>query len=262
MVNFVEPKIERVAQTASLGFEEMESNLDATAAENIIEFSGRSCYQSFGRPNPATADTRDYIRNIINQGHHSVLEHASVTYYITGVSRAFTHELIRHRHLSFSQMSQRYVDESDLNLVVPPAFVEHDMVPSRYLAEAAYTRSYTETVGALMEKGLPRKQAREAARAYLPNMAETRIVVTGNLRAWREFLQKRLSPAADAEMQKVARMIHEDLLDYAPSVFEDLEEVQEESNSTTGQEQEPPLELLNDLVDYLSKRISQEKDTS
>lgn len=262
MVNFVEPEIKRIAETDTAVFDEMVVSYFPEPAEDLIEFAGRACYQSFHRPNPATADTRDYIRNIIKQGHFSVLEHASVTYYITGVSRAFTHELIRHRHLSFSQMSQRYVDESDLNLVLPPAIQDNHLEPDEYHAEASYLYPYAETANRLEAYGLTRKQAREAARAYLPNMTETRIVVTGNLRAWREFLQKRLSPAADAEMQKVARMIHEDLLYYAPSVFEDLEEVQEQSNSTTGQEQEPPLELLNSLVDYLSTHINQENATS
>lgn len=207
----------------------METDAFSTEAEDVIEFAGRACYQSFHKPNPATRRNEDYIRNIINQGHFSVLEHSSATFYITGVSRAFTHELIRHRHLSFSQLSQRFVNEGEANIVVPPAFRSLDEDSDGawgeslgYLTDHAL-RLYEDSVEALNGSGFPRKQAREAARAALPNMVETRIVVTGNMRAWREFLDKRLRPEADAEMQEVAQLILDQLLIIAPTVFEEYD---------------------------------------
>lgn len=75
----------------------------------LVEFAGRACYQSWSKPNPKTATNAGYIKHIIDVGHFSVLEHASVSFYITGLSRSCTHELIRHRHFSYSQLSQRYV---------------------------------------------------------------------------------------------------------------------------------------------------------
>jgi len=73
--------------------------------EALVEFAGRACYQSFHKPNPKTASNEGYLAHILETGHGSVLEHASVSIYITGVSRSFTHELIRHRHFSFSELS-------------------------------------------------------------------------------------------------------------------------------------------------------------
>ena len=78
---------------------------DAMALDTLAEFAGRSCYQAWSKPNPATRANKDYLANIIRQQHTSVLEHASASFYITGVSRAFLCELTRHRHLSFSVQS-------------------------------------------------------------------------------------------------------------------------------------------------------------
>ena len=196
---------------------------DTGSADVLGEFAGRSCYQSFDKPNPKTAANADYLRNIISQRHFSVLEHASVTFYVEGVSRALTHELIRHRHLSYSQLSQRFVDGS--------AHVEHPALAqvgghSALLIEEAARHAeaaYRSIARDLELKGLSKKQVREAARMVLPNSTETKIVVTGNLRAWREFVEKRNSPAADAEIQELAREILRHLKELAPNSFQDME---------------------------------------
>ena len=159
-------------------------------------------------------------RTLHGRKHWSIAEHASATFYITGVSRALTHELVRHRHLSYSQLSQRFVDESDANIVIPPAARGSEKLMWEFENAAAGARhSYQELVEALLDSGLARKQAREAARAVLPNMVETRIVVTGNLRAWHEVIERRTAPDADAEFQQVAGMIREELQRLAPEVF-------------------------------------------
>ena len=98
----------------------------ATDAEKLIEFAGRVCYMSFGnKQSPKT--NFEYIRHLISQGHDSVLEHASWSFIIQGVSRALTHQLVRHRiGFSFSQLSQQYVDHSEVQFVPPPGLVESD----------------------------------------------------------------------------------------------------------------------------------------
>lgn len=226
-----QPEVLRIAET-SADWNVIETHMEVGAvsrdAEDLSEFAGRACYQSFHKPNPDTFETRDYIRNIIAQGHESVLEHGSVSFYITGVSRSFTHELIRHRHLSFSQQSQRFVDESESLFVVPPALAD---LPENSPGMEAWKQAvltaqsaYADIVSELQEQGLERKQAREAARAVLPNCQETRIVVTGNHRAWREFLWKRLAPGADAEIREVATQLLGHLYFVAPSMYEDIKE--------------------------------------
>src|SRR5690625_1786778 len=99
-----------------------EGQLGVSVLDLLSEWAGRSCYQSWDKPNPATRANKDYHANTLAQGHFSIYEHAVVTFYVTGVSRALTHELIRHRHLSYSQLSQRFVNEGrEDNLVLPPA---------------------------------------------------------------------------------------------------------------------------------------------
>src|SRR5688572_24839488 len=92
-----------------------------TSADQLAEFAGRACYESWERPNPATATNHGYLSNILDHKHYSVIEHAHFTLWITGVSRGLSHELVRHRHFSYSQRSQRYVDESDFAAVLHPA---------------------------------------------------------------------------------------------------------------------------------------------
>lgn len=268
MVNVVEPEVTMIAQTGLTTFsnwvndsaratEWLEQQDGSYHAEYLTEFAGRACYQSFHRPNQATAKTEDYIqRTLFEQGHWSIAEHASVTFYITGVSRAFTHELIRHRHLSYSQLSQRFVDESDLNIVAPPALRRDDIPGKELLYDVAHESIgyYTLLVEKLLNKGLTRKQAREAARAVLPNMTETRIVVTGNLRAWHEFCERRMQPDADAEMQKVATMIYDQLWTVAPTIFPDKEDAPEEEVEDELTEEEG----WSALYEYVIRRMQKD----
>lgn len=232
MTQIVTPSVTLIAHTqldrgrdSRPALAELMEELDAPDAETLTEFAGRACYQSFHRPNPATATTEDYLaRTLFEQGHFSIMEHASATFYITGVSRAFTHELIRHRHLSYSQLSQRFVDEADANIVVPPALrdlFEKDEGMNREMTRTAVdcTDTYMMLSNYLMSGGLPRKQAREAARAVLPNMVETRIVVTGNMRAWHEVVERRTAHDADAEMIEVMGMVRDQLTTIAPTIF-------------------------------------------
>lgn len=194
-------------------------------SDELAEAAGRLCYLSWERPNPDTATNRGYLGNIINQQHYSVLEHASVTFYIDGVTRNFTHELIRHRHLSFSEVSQRYVNVEDFPFIEHPGIQKADGLRRLGVASvvAGAKTQYKLVVENLLSKGFKRKEARQAARHVLPSGLETRIVVSGNMRAWREMLAKRLSPAADAEIREVAQKILAHLKGIAPNTFQDFE---------------------------------------
>ncbi len=163
-------------------------------------------------------------------GHLSVLEHGSVSMYLTGVSRSLTHELVRHRHFSFSQLSQRYVPEGDAAFVEPEVVAGDpelhqlftDAVESSRLAYSALLAGLEARFADVGDATLRRKQARQAARAVLPNATETRIVVTGNYRAWRHFVAMRASEHADTEIRDLAVRCLEELQRVAGNVFGDF----------------------------------------
>lgn len=207
-------------------------------AECLTEFAGRLCYQSWH--NPAGRTNAEYLANLIEQGHFSVLEHATVSVWIRGVSRSLTHELVRHRHLSISQLSQRYVPGLD-GWVTPPLF-EGDPEAQAILWETAeFLRRQYERLQAAGERilvedepereaahlgPLPKrvrhKRVREAARAVLPNMALTELVITANHRTWREIFLKRGNAHADQEMRRLAIALFEAIEPIAPGLYQDL----------------------------------------
>jgi thymidylate synthase (FAD) len=203
---------------------------ESTDGERLAEFAGRLCYMS--QHNPAKRQTREYLENIKKQGHGSVLEHANYSILLEGVSRSLTHELVRHRAgFAYSQLSQRYVDESEANFVIPPAIVGESSLeePWRAHVEGAQA-TYVGLVAKLMErygwvadKVHRRKMAREAARAVLPNATETKIVVTANARAWRTMLELRSSEGAELEIRRMAVAVLRLLQQEAPGFFSDFE---------------------------------------
>lgn len=234
----------KVTLLARTGFNEIPESIEGTPfgeffysdrdalmsdADTLSHFAGRSCYQAWDMPNEKTRTNMGYLANILKQGHESVLEHGSATFYIEGVSRNLTHELIRHRHLSYSELSQRFVNMEDANCVMPPTIRPQfeELVPGvledgmQPLGEAERTL-YKARVDDLMEAGRTRKQAREAARYYLPSGMETRIVVSGNHRAWRDMLKKRYSVHADAEICELATKLLESLRELAPGIYQDF----------------------------------------
>lgn len=203
---------------------------DAGGGQALAEFAGRACYQSWTKPNPATATNEGYLKHIIESGHHSVLEHGSASFYITGVSRSLTHELVRHRLHSYSQLSQRYVDESKTEFVVPDVIADDPdlLVLFNAAVETART-AYKLLVTGLEAKFASvenatdrRKLARQAARSVLPNATETKIVMSGNYRSWRHFIEMRNSPHADVEIRQLAQKILSELKFVAPNIFDDL----------------------------------------
>ena len=226
----VEPSVKLLAHTVindDVIAELMDIQPQSTDAETLVTFAGRSCYESWHRPRPETYRDRDYIdRTIFEQQHSSILEHATATLYFTGVSRAFLTELTRHRTLSFSVRSQRFVNESGANIVLPPIY--RNAQPGTALHRTAellegiaqdLDSHYEGLVLEATEDGHKRKQAREAARAILPSMTETKMTVTGNLRTWLEVIERRTAPDADAELQEVMGMARDVLRPLAPTIF-------------------------------------------
>ena len=202
---------------------------ESTDGERLSEFAGRLCYMSQG--NPAKRPTREYLDNIKKQGHGSVLEHANYSLLLEGVSRSLTHELVRHRAgFAYSQLSQRYVDESNASFVVPPAIVGDDTLEQRWRAQiegaqkeyVALVEQLMERYGWVTDRVHRRKMAREAARAVLPNATETKIVVTGNARAWRTMLELRAGEGAEMEIRRLAVTVLRLLQREAPGFFSDF----------------------------------------
>ncbi len=192
--------------------------------DHIAEFAGRNCYQSFDKPNPKTRANKDYLSNILNQSHESVLEHANVTFFVSGVSRSLLAELSRHRHLSFSVESQRYV-EPEFAWVTPPIIEDYPELAGIYggvleVVESAYKDIYDH----LRDNQVSKKKAREAARSVLPNFTSVTMVVSGNIRAWRDVLKKRHHKAADAEIQVFAKKVLAHLRKIAPNSVQDIPE--------------------------------------
>ncbi|MDB4905399.1 MAG: hypothetical protein JWO05_183 [Gemmatimonadetes bacterium] len=203
---------------------------EGTDGERLAEFAGRLCYMS--QHNPAKRETREYLENIKKQGHGSVLEHANYSLLIEGISRSLTHELVRHRAgFAYSQLSQRYVDESKASFVVPPAIIGDEALETAWRsqiegAQAAYValvEQLMDRYGWVTDKVHRRKMAREAARGVLPNSTETKIVVTGNARAWRTMLELRSGEGAEQEIRRMAVMVLRVLQQEAPAFFSDFE---------------------------------------
>lgn len=207
----------------------------AVDADCLAEFGGRLCYQSWSRPNERTATNEGYLAHILEVEHTSVLEHASASFYVAEVSRSLLMELRTHRHLSFSALSQRYVDETNAQFVLPPAIIELYRKIAEYDKGSAdaivlqlndmtntVLETYEKLTTLLTQHGYSRKKAREAARCVLPNATETKFLVTGNMWAWHHVLSKRTAEGADAEMQELAREILRQLKEIAPNSFQDM----------------------------------------
>lgn len=207
------------------GFER-ELDKEYSDADLTAEQAGRLCYMSWNRPNPKTAANPDYLLNIQNQKHYSVLSHATVTFYIEGVSRNCTHEWIRSRFFSYSELSQRFWDASESKLSRHPGLEwigDSERAVVNDALEVAKD-AYNVVVENLMDEGgCTRKESRQAARQVLPGGVETKILVSGNLRAWRDFLAQRLSPHADVEIRAVALKIYSILKKEFPGSFQDFD---------------------------------------
>ena len=200
-------------------------------AEALTEMAGRLCYLSYGK---GRRTNREFLDHLIEVGHGSVLEHAVWSFVITGVSRSFTHELVRHRAgWAYSQLSQRYVNESESPYVEPDVIADDPELHAVWSgAVDAARQAYDRLVSGLERRfageadgTLRRKLARQAARSVLPNATETRIFVTANARALRHFIEMRGSEQADVEIRKVALQLLDLMQRESPALFSDYERV-------------------------------------
>lgn len=209
-------------------------------SESLVEIAGRTCYMSFSKPRPGGNKT--YIDHIMEVGHGSVIEHAVWNLLITGISRSLSHELVRHRAgISPSQLSQRYVDESIAEYIEPDIIAEDEEL-HKIWQEAIETthKAYCELSKILFDKICKqrgytvqpsanteiRKESRQAARSVLPNATETKLFLTMNARACRNFLELRASRHADVEIRKLANQIYEVLVKEAPNLFSDYKKIE------------------------------------
>jgi thymidylate synthase (FAD) len=212
-------------------------------AEVLTETAGRVCYMSFAKPRPGGNSA--YLHHIKEVGHGSVLEHGVWNLLFTGVSRSLTHELVRHRAgFGFSQLSQRYVDESVAEYVEPDVIaadpelhaiwrdaVEHAHAAYVKLAERLNAKLADPQAAAAAalppgaDRTARRKAARQAARSVLPNATETKIFVTANARALRHFLEQRGSAFAEPEIRKLANHLLGVLQKDSPNLFGDYQRV-------------------------------------
>lgn len=213
------------------------------AAEVVTETAGRVCYMSFAKPRPG--GNAVYLNHIKEVGHGSVLEHAVWNFVITGVSRSLTHELVRHRAgMAYSQLSQRYVDESVAEYVEPDIIAHDPELHAVWLEAVQHAHSSYLKLAELLNAKLGdaatataamippnadrttrRKSARQAARSVLPNATETKITVTANARALRHFLEQRGSAFAEPEIRKLANRMLDILQSESPNLFGDYKKV-------------------------------------
>ncbi|WP_339408073.1 FAD-dependent thymidylate synthase [Pseudomonas helleri] len=205
---------------------------DVSDPELVVEAAGRVCYMSFG-DKQYRKTTQEYISNILHQGHDSVLEHASFTILVDGLTRALSHQLVRHRiGFAYSQLSQQYHDESDAEFAQPSGLDENPELKEQWLQWCAATRSMHDSLRNANLKGSAfvhlnakeqQRHSRSMARSVLPNATCTTIMITGNARAWRHLISVRGDIAGDIEMREYCISIYQLLLSVSPSLFSGFE---------------------------------------
>jgi len=210
--------------------------LDPSA--QIVKLAGQMCYMSLGPVRTKNKDVRKYVGNLVGSGHGSVLEHPNFTFLFYGVSRSFTHELVRHRAgMGYSQESQRYVGGNVLRFVERPEFQEDEILHRQFEGRIdRVAREYENTTIRLLElqeKGLnivsaehttdKKKKVRQASRATLTNEAEAVIVATGNARAWRHIFNMRANEHAEIEIRRATFKAFLVLREVEPTSFSDFE---------------------------------------
>ncbi len=195
--------------------------------EGTIAAAAKLCYAESveGLLEQDRASAGKFVRKLFELGHHSPIEHASFTFYIEGVSRAMTHQLVRHRLASYSQRSQRYVGHGDFDYVIPPQLEGKAVkLEGKSTGAVEYFRETMEMLGERYRRlnralGGAGESSNEDARYVLPNACETKIFVTMNARELIHFLEQRLCTRAQWEIRGVAEMMLALARKACPSVF-------------------------------------------
>lgn len=192
--------------------------------EKIISAAARLCYSPADSEEILSKveenDQRDFLDKLTAVGHLSPVEHASFTFVVEGISRACSHQLVRHRLASYSQQSQRYVSEEEFDYLIPPSINES------YELKALFERtmeeiqkSYIYLTDKLIQMGYSTESAREDARFILPNATETKIMVTMNARELIHFFSQRLCNRAQWEIRAMALAMLKLVKPVAPTIF-------------------------------------------
>lgn len=180
-------------------------------ADKVIEQAGRTCYLSFD--NIGANSQTEFIQRLITMGHESPLEHAYATFRIKNCSRAMTHQLVRHRIMSVSQQSQRYVNEDQFGYVVP------ENLPTEF--EPDFHQDM-QTIQKMYDKWRQRGLKREDARFVLPNACVSEIVISANFRQWRHIFRLRTSKKAQWEIRNAATKMLDILKEKHPACFDKI----------------------------------------
>lgn len=218
---------------------------EGTDADYLVEFAGKSCYLSFDTSlnqnltKVGTRSTHDYIQQgIIANKHGSVLEHATVTFFITNVSRVVTHEIIRHRAgTAFSQTSGRYVRTDEVGMYLPrdiacnPAAVQTWKRAIRQMEDNA--RELAEVTGISDKPFALKKKLTSAFRRIIGNGQANHIVVTANHRAWRHMIEMRTDPHAEEEIRVVFADISRQLRERFAMIYADAIVTEEDGIEVT-----------------------------
>ena len=147
----------------------------------------------------------DFVNAVLASGHDSPIEHVTFNFAISGISRACSHQIVRHRIASYSQQSQRYVDMANASVIIPPAIAQNEKAAGLYMNYMQTSANvYGAIVAALMEDGADQKKAQEDARFVLTNAAETRLVASFNCRSLINFFDLRCCQRAQWEIRKLA----------------------------------------------------------
>jgi thymidylate synthase (FAD) len=193
--------------------------------DRAVAAAGRLCYAPVSAAELTETmsddDVTRLVRGLVSSGHHSALEHASFTFAVDGVSRACTHQLVRHRVASYNQQSQRYVNFSHGDaFVVPPAIAANHEAEEVFVRAMSHAReAYDQLVELGMAEGRSRESVQEDARFVLPNAAETKIVVTMNARELRHFFAVRCCNRAQWEIRALAWELRGLVTQVAPALF-------------------------------------------
>ncbi|MEI8176535.1 MAG: FAD-dependent thymidylate synthase [Candidatus Omnitrophota bacterium] len=194
----------------------------------IIYAACRQCYSAdfagdiFEAGKEDLAKREEFVRKIVSSGHKSPLEHVKFTFAIEGVSRALTHQLVRHRIASYSQQSQRYVKAADFEYIVPPAFEADAALKETFITTMmGIQESYNKLLVLLADKGKKGERANEDARFVLPQACETKIVVTMNCRELIHFFNHRCCARAQWEIRALASEMLAVCKKELPAVFAD-----------------------------------------
>ena len=182
--------------------------------EKIIEYAARSCYMSQDK---ITKDSKNVLLpKLLKNGHETPFEHASATFEITGISRALTHQLVRHRLMSVSQKSQRYVREEQFEYVIPPSVKDNNDL-SEYISDM-------KSIQEMYNRWKTHGYKNEDARFVLPNACATNIIITANFREFRHILNLRCSKATQWEFRDMGFELLNKLHKIAPNCFQDIKE--------------------------------------